>query len=247
MNSWIRRPKTKFSPDQLQALETEYQNDPFLSTSADRRSNLARRLNLTEKNIQIWFQNQRRRRRAAAYSKLHYVFSDSNRVMSGSTTLTKSVPSGATRPPTGSASNPIMAENNVFEHDTISEECFTRDSGGMAAKHSIAFSTADNNTIQNTDRNSASPQPAVSTSITIAPPSENSTAASSSKTNTPFTDTSTKQMTRSPFFYGEHTDLLGEEIKTKPGQPSEGSRENSPSALNLSVKMDTQDKTNSED
>lgn len=71
-NSWVRKPKTKFSPEQLRLLEDAYQTDPFLSTCAERRSELARKLSLTEKNIQIWFQNQRRRRRAAAYSKMHY-------------------------------------------------------------------------------------------------------------------------------------------------------------------------------
>ena len=52
----MRKPRTKFSPDQLQALELEYQMDPFLSTSADKRSDLAKKLNITEKNVQIWFQ-----------------------------------------------------------------------------------------------------------------------------------------------------------------------------------------------
>ena len=72
----MRKPRTKFSQEQLQALETEYKNDPFLSTSADKRADLARRLNITEKNVQIWFQNQRRRRRAAAYSQMHYTLND---------------------------------------------------------------------------------------------------------------------------------------------------------------------------
>ena len=76
-NSWVRKPKTKFSPEQLRSLEDAYQSDPFLSTCAERRAELARKLSLTEKNIQIWFQNQRRRRRAAAYSRLHYVAPDS--------------------------------------------------------------------------------------------------------------------------------------------------------------------------
>ena len=52
----MRKPRTKFSPDQLQALELEYQMDPFLSTSADKRADLAKKLNITEKNVQIWFQ-----------------------------------------------------------------------------------------------------------------------------------------------------------------------------------------------
>ncbi len=55
-SDWIRKPRTKFSPDQLQALEMEYQLDPFLSTSADKRSDLAKKLKITEKNVQIWFQ-----------------------------------------------------------------------------------------------------------------------------------------------------------------------------------------------
>ena len=55
-SDWIRKPRTKFSPDQLQALEMEYQIDPFLSTSADKRSDLAKKLKITEKNVQIWFQ-----------------------------------------------------------------------------------------------------------------------------------------------------------------------------------------------
>ena len=55
-DSWMRKPRTKFSPDQLQALELEYQMDPFLSTSADKRADLAKKLNITEKNVQIWFQ-----------------------------------------------------------------------------------------------------------------------------------------------------------------------------------------------
>ena len=70
----MRKPKTKFSATQLQALDQEYRNDPFLSTCANKRAMLARALGLTEKNIQIWFQNQRRRRRAAAYSRMHHLF-----------------------------------------------------------------------------------------------------------------------------------------------------------------------------
>uniref|UniRef100_A0A915ISD1 Homeobox domain-containing protein n=1 Tax=Romanomermis culicivorax TaxID=13658 RepID=A0A915ISD1_ROMCU len=52
-----RKPRTTFSLDQSDILEKEYKNNEYLNRP--NRLKLAERLNLTEGQIKIWFQNRR--------------------------------------------------------------------------------------------------------------------------------------------------------------------------------------------
>ncbi|CAL1580582.1 unnamed protein product [Knipowitschia caucasica] len=52
-----KRPRTAFSPEQLQRLRTEFQTNRYLTEA--RRTSLAHELGLNESQIKIWFQNKR--------------------------------------------------------------------------------------------------------------------------------------------------------------------------------------------
>ncbi|CAD5218386.1 unnamed protein product [Bursaphelenchus okinawaensis] len=52
-----KRPRTTFSTDQLKVLESEFQKNPYLVGTE--RSQLAKRLNLKEVQVKVWFQNRR--------------------------------------------------------------------------------------------------------------------------------------------------------------------------------------------
>uniref|UniRef100_A0A8C4QGI9 Homeobox domain-containing protein n=1 Tax=Eptatretus burgeri TaxID=7764 RepID=A0A8C4QGI9_EPTBU len=53
----VKRPRTAFSPEQLQRLKAEFCSSRYLSEA--RRGALARELQLSEAQVKIWFQNKR--------------------------------------------------------------------------------------------------------------------------------------------------------------------------------------------
>uniref|UniRef100_A0A915AB23 Homeobox domain-containing protein n=1 Tax=Parascaris univalens TaxID=6257 RepID=A0A915AB23_PARUN len=52
-----KRPRTTFSATQLAELEKEYEHNPYLI--GEERANLAEKLNLTDTQVKVWFQNRR--------------------------------------------------------------------------------------------------------------------------------------------------------------------------------------------
>lgn len=62
-----KRPRTAFSPEQLQRLKTEFQGNRYLTEQ--RRQDLARELGLNESQIKIWFQNKRAKIKKSSGSK----------------------------------------------------------------------------------------------------------------------------------------------------------------------------------
>jgi regulatory protein PHO2 len=52
-----KRPRTSFNEGQLSILDTEFNQSPYLNE--ERRTKLARKLDLGESQIKIWFQNKR--------------------------------------------------------------------------------------------------------------------------------------------------------------------------------------------
>lgn len=59
-----KRPRTAFSPEQLERLRREFEENRYLTE--DRRRNLANELKLNETQIKIWFQNKRAKLKKAS-------------------------------------------------------------------------------------------------------------------------------------------------------------------------------------
>jgi hypothetical protein len=67
MNSTTTRKRTHLKPNQVSILQESFNNNPLPDSSV--RSRLARELSVTERTIQIWFQNRRAKaRKSEAFS-----------------------------------------------------------------------------------------------------------------------------------------------------------------------------------
>uniref|UniRef100_A0A1I7S050 Homeobox domain-containing protein n=2 Tax=Bursaphelenchus xylophilus TaxID=6326 RepID=A0A1I7S050_BURXY len=62
-----KRPRTAFTPEQLERLKQQFQNNRYLTEK--RRQELAHELGLNESQIKIWFQNKRAKLKKAAIQR----------------------------------------------------------------------------------------------------------------------------------------------------------------------------------
>ncbi|CAD5216134.1 unnamed protein product [Bursaphelenchus okinawaensis] len=62
-----KRPRTAFTPEQLERLKQQFQNNRYLTEK--RRQELAHELGLNESQIKIWFQNKRAKLKKAAVQR----------------------------------------------------------------------------------------------------------------------------------------------------------------------------------
>ena len=65
----VRKQRIVYSYDQLEKLEARFQRQPYLDT--DERRELARQLGISDEQVQIWFQNRRRKKKVAAARGLY--------------------------------------------------------------------------------------------------------------------------------------------------------------------------------